>query len=119
MAVRYDGEQHRYVRARAGGAARGSTRQHVAARSSTGHRSKLFIGDASDHGPEARPELQTTMKSCRAAVYDFIPSDDSLLEARGVLVVYQISKIYGPLNNNSLNRDNFIAEVSEVEKERP
>ena len=74
-----------------------------------------FVDDISGHDTyTATPELQSTMRVAFAlTTYEFIPPDDSLLEADGFCVVDQISKIYGPLNNR-LTRDNFIAEVKAI-----
>ena len=75
-----------------------------------------FIDDISSHDSfNAISESNMTMRSFKVMKYDFIPSDESLLENEGFCVVDQISKIYGPLNNK-LTRDNFIKEVKDIER---
>ena len=60
-------------------------------------------------------ESDMTMRRFDVVTYEFIPSDESLLETDGFCVVDQISQIYGPLNSK-LTRDNFIAEVKRTEQ---
>ena len=78
----------------------------------------IFIDVVDGHDTfTATPQANMTMRSFKVVTYDFIPSDNSLLEKEGFCVVDQISKIYGPLNSK-LKSDNCIKEVKDIERER-
>ena len=63
----------------------------------------IFIDDVANiESFNPMSESDMTMRRFDVVTYEFIPSDESLLETDGFCVVDQISQIYGPLNSKLL-----------------